>query len=389
MGQGGTAAKGCAIEARLAMEAGRLRQSIDDIERHAGINIPEEPRLVLADGIKPQDDVPYIMEKIRGISKKYDALGFLVDGFEVGEEGDRHVLSFRIKPGAELEEFRGELCRIANITGTRDKNPGLRATITDGLDGAGAAAARIATGIEPGGRPVRRITFPSEVLLLTMTYRGRIIAEYDRTTGRILGRRQALSGAARHEMLAAYRRMRGIEVPPGRRMPGRTWVTSDTHFDHANIIKYTGRPFSDAGQMNKIIASNWNNTISPGDRVYFLGDMAFGRGSRPKEHWLGRLNGRITYVRGNHDRGEGMVDSAEVLHGGTRYLLVHDPRDAPEGWDGWIIHGDKHNNQLAKYPLVNTRKRTINACCELTRFAPISMDVVAGLVRDGVDRMVL
>ncbi|MDA7997954.1 MAG: hypothetical protein MPI93_08140, partial [Nitrosopumilus sp.] len=132
MGQGGTAARGCAIEARLAMEAGRLRQSISDIERHAGIDIPEEPRLVLADNIEPQEDVPYIMERIRGISKKYDVLGFLVDGFEVGEEGDRHVLSFRIKPGAELEEFRGELCRIANITGTRDRYPGLRATITDG-----------------------------------------------------------------------------------------------------------------------------------------------------------------------------------------------------------------------------------------------------------------
>lgn len=169
----------------------------------------------------------------------------------------------------------------------------------------------------------------------------------------------------------------------------RTWVISDTHFDHENIIGYTGRPFSDADEMNGILVSNWNRTVRPGDRVYFLGDMAFGRGSRPKEYWLGRLNGDITYVRGNHDTVRGTVPHETITHGGRDLLLVHDPDDLPFEWDGWVVHGDKHNNQLGEYPLVNTKKRTMNVCSELIKYSPLSMDAVIKLIKSGRDRMIL
>lgn len=54
--------------------------------------------------------------------------------------------------------------------------------------------------------------------------------------------------------------------------PQRTFFTSDTHFNHANIIHFCNRPFKDVEQMNETIIANWNNVISQDDTVFHLGD---------------------------------------------------------------------------------------------------------------------
>lgn len=79
------------------------------------------------------------------------------------------------------------------------------------------------------------------------------------------------------------------------------WFTSDTHFGHANIIKFCNRPFDDVDQMNEAIIDNWNHVVGPDDIVFHLGDVALG----PWEKWdslLTRLNGYKILVVGNHDR---------------------------------------------------------------------------------------
>ena len=53
------------------------------------------------------------------------------------------------------------------------------------------------------------------------------------------------------------------------------WFTSDTHFDHKNIIKYCNRPFKDIDEMNAELERRWNAVVAPGDRVFHLGDFAF------------------------------------------------------------------------------------------------------------------
>lgn len=80
-----------------------------------------------------------------------------------------------------------------------------------------------------------------------------------------------------------------------------TWFVSDTHWGHANIIKYSNRPFADVDEMNEALIKNWNAQVKQGDTVWHLGDFAF----MPIKNFksvLWRLNGNINVVLGNHDK---------------------------------------------------------------------------------------
>jgi calcineurin-like phosphoesterase family protein len=80
-----------------------------------------------------------------------------------------------------------------------------------------------------------------------------------------------------------------------------TWFTSDLHFGHNNIIRYTQRPYRDVHDMNEALIANWNNQVAADDHVWVLGDVAMGDINQSLQH-IGRLAGTITLVAGNHDR---------------------------------------------------------------------------------------
>lgn len=82
--------------------------------------------------------------------------------------------------------------------------------------------------------------------------------------------------------------------------PEHTFLTSDTHFQHANIIKLCNRPFKDVEDMNEKLIENWNRVVSEDDTVFHLGDFAFG-GSGVWNSIIPRLNGQIYLIKGNHD----------------------------------------------------------------------------------------
>lgn len=79
-----------------------------------------------------------------------------------------------------------------------------------------------------------------------------------------------------------------------------TFFTSDTHFNHANIIRFCNRPFNDVEQMNETLIANWNRVVQPEDTVFHLGDFCLG-GSAEWTKILNRLNGKIYLILGNHD----------------------------------------------------------------------------------------
>ena len=84
------------------------------------------------------------------------------------------------------------------------------------------------------------------------------------------------------------------------------FFTSDTHFNHRNIIKYCNRPFSSVEEHDTALVNNWNSVVSKGDTVYHLGDFACWF---PENTYLDRvenillkLNGNIIMILGNHDK---------------------------------------------------------------------------------------
>lgn len=113
-----------------------------------------------------------------------------------------------------------------------------------------------------------------------------------------------------------------------------TFFTSDTHFNHANIIKFCNRPFKDVEQMNDVMIANWNSVIGKDDTVFHLGDFCLG-GAAEWTKILDRLNGKIYLIMGNHDlknirqgfisRFEHVAMQMRIEIGKKRIYLCHYP----------------------------------------------------------------
>ncbi len=208
----------------------------------------------------------------------------------------------------------------------------------------------------------------------------RIVYEYDLYLDKILSRREALSRKIYQKSLKALRIKEGLELIKSNKKSDIFFI-SDLHLDHRNIIKYCARPFASVREMNKVLVSNWNGTVSEESEVYLLGDLT--TYTSRINHWMRQLNGKITYVRGNHDKfGK---EKVELKYEGYRFLLVHDPEKYVGKYRGWIIHGHKHNNDLFRYPFVNPETKTINVSVETIGYRPISISELINYLKRAED----
>jgi len=80
----------------------------------------------------------------------------------------------------------------------------------------------------------------------------------------------------------------------------KTFLISDTHFGHKNILRYEPdlRPFASVEEMNETLIENWNSVVGKNDICWHLGDVLFGAKAF---ELLSRLNGCKKLVMGNHD----------------------------------------------------------------------------------------
>ncbi|MFA5296185.1 MAG: 2'-5' RNA ligase family protein [Methanoregulaceae archaeon] len=173
--------------------------------------------------------------------------------------------------------------------------------------------------------------------------------------------------------------------------PPKTYIIADLHLDHANIIRFCNRPFPDVESMNLELVENWNSVVTNKDTVYFLGDLVWGRSNKGHKYWIKKLDGNKKYIEGNHDKGAKLpfLDNPWLLYKGKKFYLIHDPYPdkIPKGWEGWIIHGHHHNNELENYPFINGKTKTINASAELINFKPLDLDYLFDLDFEKIEYM--
>jgi calcineurin-like phosphoesterase family protein len=321
------------------------------------------------------------MKQIEKVSRRYDKIPYIIDGLGWTETDKGKVVYFKIEPSDILQEFRSELATevypLAPDTKRFDLDDNFLFHATIGYKLNDNEFKRVGYYLETNR--IGQFYFPLDALRITLLDNtSKIICEYDLLQKKMLTRPLAKNREVWRKTFQSYRRKNGMELLAPIKHDGKQiFFISDLHLDHENIIRYCARPFMDVDAMNRVLVNNWNYTVAPSDTVYFLGDMSFGRNSHTADYWCTRLNGEIIFIRGNHDRIKRQTKDHIILeYNGIEFLLIHDPKDVPIDWSGWVIHGDKHNNDLRNYPFINHERRTINVSAEVIRYKPVSIDTI-------------
>lgn len=170
----------------------------------------------------------------------------------------------------------------------------------------------------------------------------------------------------------------------------KLFFTADTHFGHANIIKYCNRPFFDIEHMDKELINNWNTIVPEDGTVFHLGDVSF-KGKRGVHYnYIDQLNGDIYIALGNHDRESQLrnpklkkvtpymvldVEDDEVDYGRQRIVMLHYPMLT---WlnkntrGSWHLFGHVHGMLEGKYPSPNM----LDVGVDVQKYRPISYEEV-------------
>jgi calcineurin-like phosphoesterase family protein len=133
----------------------------------------------------------------------------------------------------------------------------------------------------------------------------------------------------------------------------KTFFTSDHHFGHKNILKFTERPQETIEEMDQYLIDQWNKVVSEKDRVYYVGDFSY-RAEKSVGYYLSKLNGNKIFIEGNHDDVEGIdkfngvpMRQADIIKVGKQKIhLSHYPlrvwQHAHRG--AWCLYGHTHTN---------------------------------------------
>ena len=415
------------VEIRLGRTKWRIRKTIFAIGRLFKIEpfIERHPHITLFGPLTLNDGIgsAQLFDVIGEVAAAFDPIPFTIDGWEKREGMSGSVIAFRVRPSEELKKLTASIAEVvsplvhsSNVWDAVPDSKWFHVTVANRLDPAVASfvfsvltqcsrEVAVQDGESPGfiagiifmlkrtitGKKryeVRPITLDETGIRITVMQGDSILAEYDLLEKRWIVGNHDHNNPAWQKTLALYRQKAGFErLDPILLDPDDIFLISDLHLGHANIIRYCARPFffPDFREMDHVLIKNWNYTISPSNRVYYLGDLRYGRAAASAGYYRNKLRGRISLIQGNHDIQES--DAAPMIfleHGGFRFCLVHDPSDAPKRFDGWIIHGHQHNNNLRCYPFINFEHRRINVSAEVLGYVPVSLNHICNLIRECV-----
>ena len=179
-----------------------------------------------------------------------------------------------------------------------------------------------------------------------------------------------------------------------------TFVISDTHFSHENILKFLCkngqkvRPgFDTIEAMDEYMVEKWNSVVKPHDKVYHLGDVTM------KKRYIDivkRLNGRKRLIMGNHDifGFQFYADYFDEVYAmrilpKEGLMLSHIPIQMQSVKRGFInVHGHIHQNiicddeQMLEAPFSSQHPKYFNVCVEQHDYTPVSIDILRDYVKN-------
>lgn len=158
------------------------------------------------------------------------------------------------------------------------------------------------------------------------------------------------------------------------------YFTSDTHYGHYNIIKYSKRPYKDVKEMNEAMIENWNTIVKDDDTVFHLGDIMFSK----DYSILDKLKGKKSFIRGNHDsevivgeirkRHLAMRDYYELKYFDRKLILCHFPLLSWNGARKGTIHVHGHSHGTINDLNVNCRR--VDVGVDVYNYRPVSIDQI-------------
>lgn len=182
-----------------------------------------------------------------------------------------------------------------------------------------------------------------------------------------------------------------------------TFFTADLHFGHRGLVERGYRPWATVEEHDAALVERWNETVSPDDEVWVLGDVAL---SASKLGPVSELHGHKFLVCGNHDapwaghrkpRQAGRYEAAgfevivpvgafygwpvgsrEVVLSHLPYTGDHTPEDRFPDWRPLdhglpLLHGHVHDAW-------KVRGRQVNVGVDVWDFRPVAETALAELI---------
>ncbi|MDD3221821.1 MAG: phosphoesterase [Clostridia bacterium] len=166
-------------------------------------------------------------------------------------------------------------------------------------------------------------------------------------------------------------------------MSEKTFFIADTHFGHEAMIRFENRPFENTADMEAKLIQNWNETVGEEDRVFVLGDFAFGD-KEEVTRLCQALNGKKTLVLGNHDhqspewyRSCGFDEASAwpiIIEG--FWILSHEPLYINANMPYANIYGHVHSNPTYK----DYCSQSICVCVERIDYRPVNFEEIKAKV---------
>lgn len=182
-----------------------------------------------------------------------------------------------------------------------------------------------------------------------------------------------------------------------------TWVVSDTHFGHNNIIGFCHRP----SNHEDVMVSQWRKHVPDDATLLHLGDLTYRDNALFKHMIAPQLTGgRKILILGNHDKqkysfyrgcgfeqvkpfsigvtaGRNKIEAAETLPQYAKpradwYIsFSHYPwsekSEGPMGFKDVRLHGHIHNNGYTRNGYVPFLKNHINLGVEQIKYRPVNL----------------